>query len=119
MLKPRLVGSCPSSSAGLGQVWNGHAVLNLGVSDRAVLLSEVESELALVAKVQVAFLTMVRLLSCVDAKVALEGLQVSEASPADLTGVRLLSCVDQHVSTQVSNLYKACTTGFTFVWLFS
>lgn len=37
-----------------------HAVLDLGVSDGAVLLSEMQTELTLVAEVQVAFLTLKR-----------------------------------------------------------
>lgn len=51
-----------SSSARLGRVcWqlcSGHAVLDLGVGNRSVFLSEVQSKLTLVAKVQVAFLTL-------------------------------------------------------------
>lgn len=48
-------------SASLGQVCGhvrGHAVLNLGVGDRPVFLSQVQAQLALVTKVQVAFLTL-------------------------------------------------------------
>lgn len=45
------------------QVCSGHAVLNLGVGDGSVLLPKVQSQLTLVAKVQVAFLTMIGLFS--------------------------------------------------------
>lgn len=51
------------------------------------------------------FLThSVRLLSSVNAQVALEGLQVTEAGPTGMAGVRLLSCVDQNVGPEVGNL---------------
>lgn len=50
---------------------------------------------------------MIRLLSCVDSKVAFEGLQVPEACAADLTGVRLLPGVNEHVSTEVGHLQRA------------
>lgn len=48
-------------SADLGQIWQiccGHTVLDLGVGDGTVLLSQVQPKLALMAKVQVAFLTL-------------------------------------------------------------
>lgn len=48
-------------SAGLGQIRQiccGHAVLDLGVGDGTMLLSQVQPKLALMAKVQVAFLTL-------------------------------------------------------------
>lgn len=54
-----------------GQVSGRHAVLHLGVGDGAMLLAQMESQLAFVAKVQVTLLTMVRFLSCVDSQVAL------------------------------------------------
>lgn len=47
---------------------------------------------------------MIGFLSRVDAQVALQCLQVTEASPADFTGIRLLAGVDQHVSAEMSNL---------------
>lgn len=47
---------------------------------------------------------MVGLLSRVDAQVALQRLQVTEACSTDLTWVRLLAGVDQHVSAEMSNL---------------
>lgn len=47
---------------------------------------------------------MVRLLSGVDAQVALERLQVSEACSTDLTRIRLLTRVDQHVGSEMSDL---------------
>lgn len=47
---------------------------------------------------------MVGLFSCVNAQVALEGLQVTEACPTDFTGVWLLSRVDQHMGAQMCHL---------------
>lgn len=47
---------------------------------------------------------MIRLLSRVNAHVALQRLKVAEVSPADLAGVRLLSCVDQHMGAKVGHL---------------
>lgn len=47
---------------------------------------------------------MIGLFSCVDAQVALEGLQVSEARPTDFTGVWLLSRVDQNMGAQMCHL---------------
>lgn len=41
-----------------GHVCRGHAVLDLCVSDGAVLLSEMQPQLTLVAEVQVAFFTL-------------------------------------------------------------
>lgn len=106
-------------SAGLGQL-RGHlagrdAVLHLGVGDGPVLLPQVEPQLAFVAEVQVALLTMIGFLSCVDSKVTFEGLQVPEACAADLTGVRLLPGVNEHVSTEVGHLDKSGPTGLTLV----
>lgn len=46
----------------------------------------------------------VGLLSCVNAQVALQGLQVAETCAAGVAGVRLLSGVDQNMGPQVSNL---------------
>lgn len=46
----------------------------------------------------------VRLLSSVDAQVALQCLQVAETCPAGVTWVRLFPGVDQNMSTQVSDL---------------
>lgn len=87
-----------AGSAGLHQacehVARGPAVLSLGVGDRAVLLPQMKPQLTLVSEVEVTFLTMIRLFSCVNAHVALERLKVAEVSPTDLTGVRLLSCVN-------------------------
>lgn len=49
-------------SARLGQVRGhfdrGHAILDLGVGDRSMLLSEMQAQLALMTEVQVAFLTL-------------------------------------------------------------
>lgn len=59
-----------------------------------MLLPQVKPQLTLVSEVKVAFFTMIRLLSGVNAHVALERLQVAEVSSTDLTGVRLLSGVD-------------------------
>lgn len=61
-LKPRPF-RLPATSAHLRQVGGHvrrrrHAVLDLGVGDGAVLLSQVQPELTLVAEVQVAFLTL-------------------------------------------------------------
>lgn len=51
------------------------------------------------------FLThSVRLLSGVDAQMALQGLQVTEAGATGVAGVRLLSCVDQNVGPEVGDL---------------
>lgn len=62
-MPPRnLLPSPPPPSAGLcqvsGHVRRGHAVLDLGVGDGAVLLSKVQPQLTLVAEVQVAFFTL-------------------------------------------------------------
>lgn len=59
-----------------------------------MLLPQVKPQLALVSEVEVAFFTMIRLLSGMNAHVALERLEVAEVSSTDLTRVRLLSCVD-------------------------
>lgn len=112
-----------ASSARLGRVcWqlcSGHAVLDLGVGNRSVFLSEVQSKLTLVAKVQVAFLTMIGLFSCVNAQVTLQRLQVTEARSADLTRVWLLPGVDQHMGPEMGNLHESSSTRLTSVWLFS
>lgn len=47
---------------------------------------------------------MIRLLSGMNAHVALKRLKVAEVSPADLTRVRLLSCVNQHVCAKMGHL---------------
>lgn len=52
---------------------------------------------------------MIRLLSCMDAHVALERLQVAEVCPADLTWIRFLARVDQHVGTKVGDLEAEAT----------
>lgn len=59
-----------------------------------MLLPEVKPQLTLVSEVEVTFFTMIRLLSGVNAHVALERLKVAEVCSTDLTRVRLLSCVD-------------------------
>lgn len=46
----------------------------------------------------------VRFLSGVNAQVALQGLQMAEASATGVTGVGLLARVDQDVGSEVSNL---------------
>lgn len=46
----------------------------------------------------------VRLLSSVNAQVALQGLQVAEASAAGVARVRLLPCMDQDVGPEMGNL---------------
>ena len=53
-------GSAGGAEQGRGRVHRGQAVLDLGVGDGAVLLPEVQAQLALVAEVQVAFLTLQR-----------------------------------------------------------
>lgn len=70
------------------------AILSLGVSDGAVLLSEVKPQLTLVSEVEVTFFAMIGLLSSMNAHVALECLKVAEVCSADLTRIRLLSCVN-------------------------
>lgn len=70
------------------------AILSLGVGDGAVLLSEVKPQLTLVSEVEVTFFTMIRLLSGMNAHVALERLKVAEVCATDLTWVRLLSRVN-------------------------
>lgn len=102
-----------------GHVCRGHTVLDLCVGDGAVLLSQMQPELTLVAEVQVAFFTMVGLFSRVNAQVTLQRLQVTEASPTDLTGIRFLPRVNQHMGAKMSNLYKTSSTRLTFVWLLS
>lgn len=87
-----------AGSAGVHQarqeVAGSPAILSLGVSDGAVLLSEMESQLTLVSEVEVTFFTMIRLLSGMDAHVALECLKVAEVRSTDFTRVRLFSCVN-------------------------
>lgn len=57
---------------------------------------------------------IVRFLSGVNAQMALQGLQVAEASATGVAGVGLLAGVDQDVGSQVSNLrpgqthFKTC-----------
>lgn len=115
---------------GLGQ----DLVADLGVGDGPVFLAQVKTQLALVAEVKVALLTLnetgggqvrgaaarwtrqqglcvvtsgthsVGLLSGVDAQVALQGLQVAEAGATGVAGVRLLPCMDQDVGPQMSDL---------------
>lgn len=84
-------------SAGVHQacvdVAGNPAILSLGVSDCAVLLSQMKPQLTLVSEVEVTFFTMIRLLSSMNAHVALERLKVAEVSSTDLTRVRFLSCV--------------------------
>lgn len=113
----------PASSARLGRVcWQlcgGRAVLDLGVGNRSVFLSEVQSKLTLVAKVQVAFLTMIGLFSGVDAQVTLQRLQMTETRSTDLARVWLLPGVDQHMGTEMCNLHESSSTCLTSVWLFS
>lgn len=94
-------------------------VADLGVGDRAVLLSQMEPQLALMTEVQVTFLTAVRLLSGVDAQVALQRLQVSETCSTGVTWVRLFSGVDQNMSAQVSDLDKSGAACVAAVGLFS
>lgn len=52
---------------------------------------------------------VVRFLSGVNAQVALQGLQMAEASATGVTGVGLLARVDQDVGSQVSNLQPGQT----------
>ena len=56
----RVGGSAGGAEQGRGRVHGGQAVLDLGVGDGPVLLPEVQPQLALVAEVQVAFLTLQR-----------------------------------------------------------
>lgn len=84
-----------------------------------MLLPQVKPQLALVTEMQLAVIALIWFLSCVNAGVTLQSLQVTEAGAAHLTGVRLLSRVDQDVGTEVCHLYKTSATCFTFVWLFS
>lgn len=87
-----------AGSAGADQACNdvagSPAILSLGISDGAVLLSEVKPQLTLVSEVEVTFFTMIRLLSGMNTHVALERLKVAEMCSTDLTWVRLLSCVN-------------------------
>lgn len=120
---PDLLLGNPRPSASLGELRRHlarrDAVLHLGVGDGPVLLPQVEPQLAFVAEVQVALLTMVRFLSRVDSKVAFEGLQVPEARAADLAGVRLLPGVDEHVSTEVGHLDESGPAGLALVGFLS
>lgn len=113
----------PLPSAGLGELRRHlarrDAVLHLGVGDGPVLLPQVKPQLALVAEMQVALLTMIRFLSCVDSKVAFEGLQVPETCAADLAGVRLLPSVNEHVSTEMGHLDKSGPAGLALVGFLS
>lgn len=52
----------------------------------------------------------VRLLSCVDAQVTLQRLQVAEAGAAGVAGVGFLPSVNQHVGPEVGNLTPGQTT---------
>lgn len=87
-----------ADSAGVHQscddVAGSPAILSLGVSDRTMFLSEVKPQLTLVSEVKVTFFTMIRLLSGMNAHVALERLKVAEVCSTDLTRVRLLSRVN-------------------------
>lgn len=56
---------------------------------------------------------MIRLLSRVDAHVALKRLKVAEVRSADLTGVWFLSRVDQHVGAEVGDLVRQETETVT------
>lgn len=91
-------GGAAAGSAGGHQACDSAAgtptILSLGVGDCAVLLPQVKPQLTLVSEVEVTFFTMIRLLSSMNAHVALERLKVAEVSPTDLTRVRLLSRVD-------------------------
>lgn len=111
------------SSAGLGQAHNqvggSPAILSLGVGDGTVLLPEMKPQLTLVSEVQVTFFTMIRLLSGVNAHVALERLKVAEVRSTDLTGVRLLPRVNQHMGTKMGHLDKPGATRLTLVRLLS
>lgn len=57
---------------------------------------------------------IVRFLSGVNAHMALQGLQMAEASATGVAGVGLLTCVDQDVGSQVSNLKPGPTHLKTF-----
>lgn len=85
-------------SAGVHQACNDvagrPAILSLGVSDGPVLLSQVKPQLTLVSEVEVTFFTMIRLLSGMNAHVALERLKVTEVRSTDLTRVRFLPRVN-------------------------
>lgn len=94
-------------------------VADLGVGDGAMLLPQVETQLALVAEVQVTLLTSVRLLASVNTQVAFQGLQVTEASAAGVTGIRLLPCVNQNMGSQVGHLNESGPAGITVVGLLS
>lgn len=97
----------------------GDSILDFCVGDGTVLLSQVKTQLALVAEMQVTLLTMVGLLSSVNAEVALERLEVTETCSADFAGVWFLPCMDQNMGSQVSDLHKSRSARLTFVWLFS
>lgn len=60
MVKLALRMCAPSACLGQvsGHVRRGHAILDLGVGDRTMLLSKMQAQLALVSEVQVAFLTL-------------------------------------------------------------
>lgn len=81
------------------------AVVHPAMSDELTLLSET---LLTVGATE-------RLLSCVNAQVTLQGLQVAEACPAGVAGVRLLPGVDQNVCPQMGNLHKPSSTGVTAI----
>lgn len=55
----------------------------------------------------------VRLLSCVNAQVALQGLQVTEAGAAGVAGVRFLPRVDQNMGPEVGDLAQEDQTSQT------
>lgn len=113
----------PWPSASLGELRRHlvgrDAVLHLGVCDGPVLLPQVQPQLAFVAEVQVALLTMIRFLARVDSKVAFEGLQVPETCATDLTGVWLLPSMNEHMSTEVGHLDKSGPTGLALVGFLS
>lgn len=53
----------------------------------------------------------VRLLSGVNAQMALQGLQMAEAGATGVAGVRLLPCMNQDMGPQMSDLTPGQTTG--------
>lgn len=63
-----------------------------------------KTEVRLICSGLVGLTHRIRLLSGVDAQMALQGLQVAEAGAAGVAGVRLLTCVDQDVGPEVGHL---------------
>lgn len=99
-------------------VWvSQNFVTDLGVGNRAMFLSQVKPQLALMTEVQETFLTAIRFLSSVNTQVALQRLKVAEACSTGVAWIWLFPSMDKDVGTQVSYLDKSGSTCVTAVRL--